>query len=530
MALIVFIGTNQKTNAQQVNVADITRYQHFTYNPSNPHVNPFKLNGTAGMTWDQHMQNVQANTMTYMGSPVNTELKYMNEAAYCLNFNRAAMGYSVDFIGANAEFFFVSGKEVTLYDFPAGRLFVLGRLVSGTGLGGFLNPHYDSITLVEATSSKNGAKVYISKHCGSGKECCINLVIDLYPRTQRGEIQYIHDTLIIDHTTIIHDRDVYNTNVYPRETFYARSGPDWFPIPLPQIQFCQPGYYMMPMTACMPIFRCQPPYYSRYRGQEYAMVPKTPANVTIFNNYLSVHHVTNVTNNKTTIVNVTQQLPVVVVVVVHPEVPRPADVPLYNNTGGAGDGLNETAGGGDVPGGDTSTSTGGGGTGYDNTGGVGKKEVDAQGRVWTETDPRGQVTRERQSEVARNDQYLVNKPNTSSSYFDQPLASSVSNYNQQQQYDPSYNAGQNFQGTGIIGNASNNNFGIPNDFYGYNQNYNNQNQNFQNAQQPRQQSNSAAAQPRQTYSQVNTYVNTAPRGGTTTTPTQPARSTGRVPN
>ncbi len=371
LLLLLAIGSTSAKNNVSAQIVP-TRYHIYTYNPSSPHVNPFKKKGSTGITWAQHMQNVANDNLTsYMDPVVASYDKYLTEAAYCINFNRAFLGITSDVTLAQAQKILLDCKGV-LVTVPGGVMYVLGIDPSTGKVACFLNPAYTEVAMLEYTSPFNGNKVYVSKYSGKDEECCINLIIDLQPRTgPTATVVHDLDTVYIDKTVFVHDQDVYTTNYYTEEVYETNYGGSWFPT---QPMYYGPGYYMMPFNLCQPVFGCQPTYRCNSGGIACAMVPATPENKTVIDIYIEINN-TNIINNNT-------------VQVVHPDQPRPTPTtPLYNNTGGSGEQANNGGGGGDHPvvttptgndngggAGDGTVNDSGTGDGANNSGGAGKKE------------------------------------------------------------------------------------------------------------------------------------------------------------
>ena len=300
------------------------KYDMFTYDPQHPHLNPFKKIGAGGITWADHMVNVNTDRLSYMDPIIGHKWTYLGEAAYCMNVNdnNMAIGASGPFNATQAQWVLERGTPV-IRNIPAGQLLVLGVNPATGKLGCFLNPEYREVAMIEYTAP-NGVSIYVSKYSGEGKECCINLCIDLAPRhaTVSPTVTVVRDA---PNTTI--NNYYYNSTSYSNVEYYNPTTFMWEPLWRP-IAFnaciCPMGCGMsMYLGFCGESPRC------RYRqgGCTYEV-------------YQVTNNVTNIVNNY----NITANNP--------PQVPpsRPG-----TNTGG---------------GGSTGTNTGGGG-GNQNTGGSG---------------------------------------------------------------------------------------------------------------------------------------------------------------
>ena len=484
----IFLLLAQQQTTYAVNVNNV-KYRIFTYNPASPTVNPFKKHETFTITWADHAVNVANDNLYYMNYPMNSKTSYLTEAMYCWNQNSDAFGYVIsDF--ANAASILKNGKPVIEENFPAGRLLVLGINPSNNHLEAFYNPFYKKVELIEYTTS-NGTKIYLSKYSGEGKECCINLVIDLYPRVPNTPNPPQPPTPGKSDTTYNYNYDYNQYDIYyhypnaqHEEFTYYDNRRGW--VFIPQVVMPRVPMFIMPwdlFVSCMPL---RFPRFCCYSGgRKYGMCVKTPetekivqANNTNITLNVTVNNSTTINNNIT--IPVIQEVP-------RPEVPRPGG--MYN-TGGGGDvtANNTDGGGGDTPSG-TGNPTGGSGTGGDNTGApgdfVGKKESDG----WRQVDPRGNEVSRPVTQNQQKLQPIRNADDAYALYSQQPLPTEMPRQNSGQGnyqtqnfpgntlansnnsyyggYNNSYynnnygygNQGGAFQGTGNIGNGANGNYG-----------------------------------------------------------------------
>lgn len=224
-------------------------------------------------------------------------------------------------------------------------------------------------------------------------------------------LQALHDTIYIERERVV--REVIREQpqvIYQPDRYYERSGFNWYSLlQLPPISF---GYYCMPLSYCMPIFGCLPQYKCMSRGVECGLVPATQQNTIIINNYINVTTNTVINNNNP-------------IVVVRPEVPRPAGTPIYTNTGGGGSVATNTTGGGDFPTGGTSTNTGGGGITTQNTGGAGKTSF---GDNIPYSSPRPRTTVQQQTATAYNANEYFSQPMTMQPRVSQQQTQQASGY------------------------------------------------------------------------------------------------------
>jgi hypothetical protein len=336
------------------------KYRVYTYDPQHPHVNPFKMVGQPAITWAVHNTNVDANRLYYFDPVVRPKWSYLNEAAYCMNFNITAIGGHTALDSSEAQWILQNGTPV-IRNIPAGQLLVLGIDPSTNKLACFLNPEYHEVSMIEYTAP-NGTSIYISKYSGEGKECCINLVIDLAPRmsSQPPTAKVIHDEV---GTTVVNN--YYDNRSYSNVERYDYATQMWQPAYIPSYYpsyFCPIGCGMsMWFGSC----GCSPSYCCNYGGRRCEVYPVNVQTTNIYNNYTNYY---NTTYNTVTPPTPPNQTP---------------PTPRGTNTGGGGStpgGNNNNGGGGDPPGG--RNTTGGGGTNTNNTGGSGKKE-------WVTVPPEG---------------------------------------------------------------------------------------------------------------------------------------------
>ncbi len=381
MAAMLFICTTKTNEVQaQVVITDI-KYDIVARNPSAPTLDAFKKDPTTDISWYEHIQFVMKNQLSYMQKIVADRKLYLEAAMYSYNQHWRIMGHSGPITSLDTmEAILAKGNPVIEENFPANQMLVEAINVAKAKIQVFYNPAYNKVELIELTGP-SGYKIYISKYSGVGKECCINLVIDLHPRKPLPkEIQLKHDTITkyITQKEIIHDTKV----IYERAAqqyglnfiFEMRIG----------AQLC----YAMPMQCYQQYYPqqcCQPRYIIPCGNQQVVAVP---VNQTTINN---ITNITNITNNNITNINNIN------ITINHYEVTqteRPTEPRDSTNTGGGGDPVTATDNHNDTGGGDhpdpvtptDSTITGGGGDGFENTGGAGKKEK-KKNKAKQEADP-----------------------------------------------------------------------------------------------------------------------------------------------
>lgn len=344
-AAMLFVS---KTQAQSVSV-DGTKYPRVTTSMVHTTLNPFKKKGAGALTWAQHKVNVNADKLDYLDPVIGGKSGYLAEAAYCFNFNHSIIGYKQ--LAPEQAQYILNHSDVVTRNVAAGQLLVLGINPATGKINCFLNPEYTEVQLVEYTA-ENGVKMYVSKYSGYGPECCINLVIDLYPRYPEGgkEKPGPEPVAPTPSKTSVKYGDTYITNNYYYETYNQGSWQHTEYIPyIPQ------GYYMIPLSVGVDICGYTPQYRCQCQGQTYCLYPVSQ-NKTVVQNYITINNTTNIN-----------------IITPTPDIPRPIPEPVRpgTNTGGSGDVTDNHngAGGGDHPGG--AGSTGGGGTTGDNSGGTG---------------------------------------------------------------------------------------------------------------------------------------------------------------
>jgi hypothetical protein len=298
--------------------------------------------------------------LDYLDPIIGGKSGYLAEAAYCFNFNHEAIGYKE--LAPQQAQYILNHSDVVTKNVAAGQLLVLGVNLATGKINCFLNPEYTEVQLVEYTA-ENGVKMYVSKYSGYGPECCINLVIDLYPRYPEGgkEKPGPEPVAPTPSKTSVKYGDTYVTNNYYYETYNQGSWQHTEYIPyIPQ------GYYMIPISVGVDICGYTPQYRCQCQGQTYCLYPVSQ-NKTVVQNYITINNTTNIN-----------------IITPTPDIPRPIPEPVRpgTNTGGSGDVTDNHngAGGGDHPGGTNTTggsgttgdNSGGGGTGGNNTGGPGK--------------------------------------------------------------------------------------------------------------------------------------------------------------